>query len=136
MMEILLGLSDVLQPALLALLGAVLFFAATYLRNQAQAIENEHLRAAAIGVIDRAESEVYASVAYVMQTYVDDLKAASADGTLTAEEQREAALRAVRTFKERMGVHGVEQLAAVVGDVDEWIRSQLEATIHTMGKSS
>jgi len=131
--DILLSIADVLLPAVLALLGALLAYGAAYLRSRTEAIKDERLRQAAIDVINRAAVEVHASVQYVAQTYVDDLKAAKEDGKLTDEEKAEALARAKAAFKTRMGQHALEQLAAVVGDLEEWIRTQIEASIHEGG---
>ena|SRR5690625_43277 len=136
MEDVLLTLSDVLLPALLALFGAALAYGTAWLRNEAQAIKDERLRQTAIDAIDRAHAETYASVKHVAQTYVDDLKAAREDGKLTEAEKQEALERAVAMFKVRMGQHGLQQLAAIVGDLEEWIISQVEGAVYTLGKSS
>lgn len=131
--DILLSVADVLLTAVLALLGALLAYGVAYVRSKTEAIKDEQLRQAANDVIDRAHVEVYSAVAYVAQTYVDDLKKAKEDGKLTNEEKAEALARAKQAFKTRMGQHGLEQLAAVVGDLEEWIRTQIEASIHEGG---
>ena len=133
--DVLLSIVDVLLPAVLALLGALLAYGVAYVRTRTEAIKDERLRKAANDVIDRAHQEVYASVQYVAQTYVDDLKAAKEDGKLTNEEKAEALSRAKQAFKTRMGQHALEQLAAVVGDIEEWIRTQIEASIHDSGSA-
>lgn len=136
MEEILLSIVDVLLPAIMALLGATLAYGAAYLRNRAMAIKDEQLRNAALDAIGRAQEEVYASVEYVAQTYVADMKAAKEDGKLTNEEKAEALSRAKQAFKTRMGQHALEQLAAVVGDLEEWLRTQIEATVLRLGNES
>ena len=128
--DVLLSIVDVLLPAVLALLGALLAYGVAYVRTRTEAIKDERLRKAANDV-----KEVYASVQYVAQTYVDDLKAAKEDGKLTNEEKAEALSRAKQAFKTRMGQHALEQLAAVVGDIEEWIRTQIEASIHDSGSA-
>jgi len=134
--DILMSVIDVLLPAVLGLVGAALYFGTVYLKQRAEAIKDEQLRQIAQDAIDRAKDEVYEAVVYVAQTYVDDLKAGHADGKLTPEEKAEALARAKAAFKARMGEAGLRQLAELVGDLEEWIRTQIESAVYSLGKAS
>lgn len=134
--DILMSVVDVLLPAVLALLGALLAFGAAYLKQRTEAIKDERLRDVARGAIDRAQLEVYTAVEYVAQTYVSDLKAAREDGKLTEQEKAEALAKAKAAFKMRLGEAGLRQLAEIVGDLEEWLRTQIEAAVFELGKVS
>lgn len=127
---------EVLLPAILALLGAVLAYAVVYLKQRTEAIQNEQIRRIANDMLERAQMEVYSAVEYVAQTFVADLKAAREDGKLTEAEKAEALARAKAAFKARMGEAGLRQLAALVGDLEEWLRTQIEAAVYELGKES
>lgn len=44
------------------------------------------------------------------QTYTDDLRKASSDGTLSAEEKEEAKKRALSSFEQNLGAMGLEEM--------------------------
>ena len=134
--EIILTIVDVLVPAVLALLGALLAYAVIYVKQRTEAIKNENVRKMVNDALDRARVDIYEAVAYVAQTYVDGLKAAREDGKLTPEEKAEAFARAKAAFKARMGEAGLRQLAEIVGDLEEWLRTQIEAAVYDLGKAS
>lgn len=127
---------EVLLPAILALLGAVLAYGVVYLKQRTEAIQNEQIRQIANDMLERAQMEVYSAVEYVAQTFVADLKAAREDGKLTEAEKAEALARAKAAFKARMGEAALRQLAALVGDLEEWLRTQIEAAVYELGKES
>lgn len=80
--------------------------------------------------LQRAWVEVQGAVLEVSQTYADEIKRASADGTLTDDEKREARTMAVEIAKSNLGKRGLSRLGRVLGlDVDKWLVSKTEQAV-------
>jgi hypothetical protein len=71
-----------------------------------------------------AINAIYTAVKEIMQIYVDALKK---DGTWSEETQREAFKRARAKAIQLMGGVVLTALPEIVGNVDEWINSMIEA---------
>lgn len=81
-------------------------------------------------IVSRALTEVGDAVLAVSQTYVSALKAAAADGKLTAEEKAEAKAKAIAIVKQNLGMAGLKKLAKILGvDVDGWLGNKIEAAV-------
>lgn len=81
-------------------------------------------------IVARALNELGAAVLEVKQTFVDSIKAASADGTLTPAEKAEAKARAIAIAKSNLGSKGLARLAKIIGvDVEGWLSNKLEAIV-------
>lgn len=135
MSELTFKIIDVLAPAVLALIGAALYLGASYLHKRAEAIESETLRSFVWETTERARSALYSAVRATAQTYVSDLKAAREDGKITEEEAAEARSRAKEHFLNVLGQEGLAALEAVVGNVQEWFESYLEAAVNDLKAS-
>ena len=105
-----------LQDVLLSLVVAVLGIAARWI---AKRIDASDTKAEAIEAILLA-------VNVVRQTYVDDLKAASQDGTLTDAEKSEARRRAVTTALQLVGPKAADLIRSWG---EEKVRAYIEAMV-------
>lgn len=124
-MKAILTLIPVIALALTVLLG----LAADYLRQKAAGVRGEAAREALWAAIDEAERVGVDAVVATQQTLVDDLKAASEDGTLTPSEQAVAMARAMEYFRGHITPGALSILEASYGPVDKWLREYLEARI-------
>jgi Sec-independent protein translocase protein TatA len=90
-------------------------------------------------VVGRALREVGDAVMMVGKTYVEALKAASADGTLTDAEKAEAKARAIAAAKKNIGVDGLKALGRILGlgDGDDslthWLETKVESAVASVG---
>ena len=69
------------------------------------------------------------AVSAVNQVLVDELKAKSADGTLTKQEAAEAMRAAIEYFKTHISPQALTILQAAYGPIEEWLESFLEAKV-------
>jgi hypothetical protein len=81
--------------------------------------------------LERAVHAIGAAVGEVQQTFVDELKAASADGKLTASEAHNARDRALLSAKEYLGPKGLDAIRAVIGTDENALDHYLIALIET-----
>lgn len=83
--------------------------------------------------LERATVAVGAAVGEVAQGYVSTLKAASEDGTLTAQEAGEAQARALAAARDYLGPRGVALLRASLGldeqALDRWLVALIEERV-------
>jgi hypothetical protein len=108
-------LLQVLVPVVGTVLTAAITWGGAKLVTFIQAkTKNEFLK----GALVRLEQAVQTAVLEVQQTYVEYVKAASADGKLTFEEAREAKARAILAAKTYLGRKGLLELAKVLGFTD------------------
>lgn len=119
-------LVQLLQPVLLAL-GA--WLAAEAIRWVRSHVSHEQSRDA----LERLVAVVSTSVGETQQVYVAGLKAAAADGKLTAEEQSKALATAVTKARELLGPKGIGAIQTVIGTdqqaLDKWLIALVEAQI-------
>lgn len=80
--------------------------------------------------VQRLEHAVRTSVREVYQTYVSELKAANADGKLTAEEKAKAKDLAVAKAKSYAGMKGLNILLWVFGLNDELVGGLVEEEVY------
>lgn len=121
-----------LVPAVGSLLIALLSWVAVYAANLIKAkVANTYLQ----GVLVRLDDAVYTAVKMVTQTYVDAIKEASADGTLTADEKMAAKQKAIDAVKDYLGAKGLATIAQVLGltgsAVDSFLGAKIEAAVAT-----
>lgn len=86
------------------------------------------------GVIQRAYVEIDDAVKLVAQTYVDEIKRASEDGSLSEEEKLVAKKMAVEVFKDNFGGSAaLKRLAKALGlnDVVGWVVDKVEVSVAT-----
>lgn len=92
--------------------------------------------ATAAKYVGRALTEVGDAVLDTAKTYVEAIKKAAADGTLTAEEKAEAKARAIATAKANIGPAGLKRLANILGldlaGLDKWLGTKVEAAVATL----
>jgi hypothetical protein len=72
---------------------------------------------------------VAATVNELSATYVKKVKAAAADGKLTAAEAREIKEMAMRQIKNRLPPAVARSAALVVADLDEFLRGKIEQVV-------
>lgn len=102
-----------------------------YSRFLADKIENERVGQ----MIAAAGQELRAVVTEVINTHVEALKLANADGKLTDSEKAAAKKMAIDKFKENFGVTGIKRMTKILGisgSVDSWLGTQVEATLADM----
>ena len=120
---------EVLSPALLA---AVTWAAAKGAQLITAKIKNETLR----GILVRLDDAVLSAVREVQQVTVDAIKAASADGTLTPDEQAQVKQAAIASVKSYLGPKGIVEIAKVLGldgiAVDALLATRVEAAVHDL----
>ena len=125
---------ELLMPVLAALIGAVFYFAAAWLKNRAEAIKNEDVRKFTQSVIYRSTDAVREAVLATKQQLVDDFKEASENGKLTDEEKQQAFNAAKDKFYALMGEYGLSELKIIVDNVDEWINTAIESWVQKLGE--
>lgn len=78
----------------------------------------------------RAWVEIQGAAFEVGQVYVDGLKAASKDGTLTVNEKAAAKVMAIDVAKANIGAAGLKRLGRVLGvNIDTWLASKVEQAV-------
>ena len=94
-------------------------------------VSNDWVRA----FLGRVYDEVNDAVREVYQTYVDAIRAKSADGTLTDAEKAEAKAMAVATAKANLGTKGLRRCMKMLGlkpeQLDSWLGTKVEAAVRT-----
>ena len=121
-----------LQPAVLAVLSAALWYLAAWLRAKAAAVRDAEARLAARETVEAAQAALLNAMRETWQTYVADLKAAAADGKLRPEEKEKAREKALTAFRARLTAEQKQRLEAMLGDLDTWARHELEALMPTL----
>jgi len=122
---------EILSAVGLALLGAVGVALRAWL---AEKVKSELLKGGLLRVTDAALTAVQS----VAQSYSDDLKAASADGKLTADERQAARDQALQRMKHLLGEAGLSEVQRVFGvygaSLDSALLDRIEATLKGLGK--
>lgn len=125
--EIALVTLQLLSPVLLAGLTWLVARAAALIRAR---VQNEFLR----GVLVRLDDAVFTAVKDLQQTVVDEIKAASADGKISAAERQRIKVAAVTNVKSHLGPKGVVELGRILGlgagALDGLMGSKVEAAVH------
>lgn len=132
MSDLTLRVLDVLVPAGAVLIVAAIYFAAAFLQKKSDAIENDDIRKIVKDVVDNAKVAATEAVQATAQEYVNDLKAARANGKLTDEEAAKARARAFKHFTDIMGHFALQQFESVVGDVGAWFQSYVEVAVDNL----
>lgn len=127
--EIALRALQVLSPVLLAGLTWLVARAAALIRIR---IESEYLR----GALVRLEDAIVTATKDLQQTIVAEIKAASADGKISAEERRRIKAAAVANVKSYLGPRGVAEISRILGlpgtALDGLIAAKVEAAVHDL----
>lgn len=120
------GLLELVGSGLIAALGTL---AAQGVRLLSAHIKREYWR----NVTHRLQVAAMNAVKDVYQTYVNAIKAANADGVLTAAEQAEAKKRAIEAAKAYLGAKGISEVIRVLGiepgALDALIGKEVEAAV-------
>ena len=118
---------NALLITLLAVIGLPLaahLFAtlSTFLRTMAQEIKDKRARE----LVQQAITIVEQAVLYVMQTYVDSLKAS---GNFGIEAQKSALVTARAKAKALIGTEMVQAIEESYGAFDTWLDTRIEQTV-------
>jgi hypothetical protein len=110
---------NVAAQAILAL-SLVLLAALSWLSLQAAGlikakVKHENVR----GTLLRLDDAVFVAVRQIQQVVVDQLKAASADGTLTADERRQVKMATLEAVRSYVGPKGVLEICRIMGLKDD-----------------
>lgn len=114
---------------------AILFWVLTAVGGLGARLILAHIKNTTVnGIVTRALSEIGDAVLTVGHTYVDDLKTASADGTLTDAEKAKAKADAIAIAKKNIGMDGLAKLGKVLGidDLDHWFGTKVESAVATV----
>jgi hypothetical protein len=118
-----------LFAVLLGLVISGIKYAKTYLdaktAETAAKIKNENIKNA----VKSAEDCISTVVLELSQTVVDDLKRQSADGKLTQAEADKIKQTAVEKVNSLLSTNVRDTLNTVYGDLNEWIKSKIEADV-------
>lgn len=127
MKEILPQLVQALIPLVIAIASWALYAASNWLQAHAK---TEYQR----GVLARLTEAVSTIVSETQQTTVEALKAAAADGKITAEEAAELKDGAISRVRGYLGKRGLKELETVFDRdmIDKVIASKIEAEIAQM----
>lgn len=90
-------------------------------------IKNENAKQ----MLTAATTIVTNSVGMVFQTYVESLKA---NGSFNDESQKEALTKAKNAALSQMNEEVKGYITATYGDLDNWLTTQIEATIYALKK--
>ena len=118
---------DFVSTLLLTLLSYVGLMVGNYVRSKAQS-------AKATALLDRVEKLTSSVVREALQTIADDIKAASADGKLTADEAMAIKAHALDRLRLCLGEKTKTELKALLSlndaGLDAFFSTTLEATLH------
>lgn len=121
-----------MSPVLMAVLTWASVKLAQFIKAK---VDNERLE----GILLRLDDAIMTVVRDVEMTVVKEIKAANADGVITAEEKASIKRVAIATLKEYLGLQGLTLLAKVLGfsgledeRVDNFLYSKIEAAVHDM----
>ena len=101
-----------LSPVLLAALSWLSLQAAGLIQVK---VKHENVR----GTLLRLDDAVFVAVRQIQQVIVDQLKAASADGTLTADERRQVKAATLEAIRSYMGPKGILEICRILGLKDD-----------------
>ncbi|MFZ5895044.1 MAG: hypothetical protein ACOY0T_28550 [Myxococcota bacterium] len=121
--------AEALSPVFLAILSWLSLRVAQFINAK---VKNEHVA----GVLHRLDDAVAVAVRQVEQVIVAELKAASSDGILNAEERirvKGAALAAARSY---IGFKGLLEIGKILGlkrdELDRLVEARVEAAVYDM----
>jgi len=123
---------EILSPLLLA----ALTWAAAKLAQLIRAkVQNEYLK----GGLVRVDDAVFTAVKDLQQTVVEQIKAASADGKITADEKKQIKDKALAAVKSHLGTKGLAEAASVLGlgggALEGLLSSKVESAVHDLRRS-
>lgn len=125
--------NTVISSGLLAAVLGLVLSAAKYAKTWVDAKTTEVTAKIKNATVKHAVStaeDCATTVAYKMsQTVVDDLKAASADGKLTAEEAAQVKANALAEVKTILSEDVINTVHTEFGDADAWLTSKIEAAV-------
>ncbi len=120
-----------LSPVLLAALSWLSIRAAQLITAK---VRNEYLQ----GMLLRLDDAIFVAIREVQQLAVEQLKTASADGSLSADDRKrvkEAALEAVRGY---LGPKGLVEAGRVLGlkngELDKVLSTRVEAAVYELNR--
>lgn len=119
-------LNELLYAVLIAAIPVLAKYIIAYLQTKQSQIEDNKKNYDFASTLEKALEIVTSVVKYVSQTYVDDLKA---QGKFDASAQEEALKKAIETIQSQLDEQTKELLITAYGDLQTWIRVQIEATI-------
>ena len=121
--------TEVLVPALIALLTVLAGLMVDLIRTWAASIKARAMNETISRIIGQVTDAASAVVAALQQEVVDDLKAKSADGCLTAEEIADIRDMAMKRLKAILGQETTQALEAIVPDVEAYLRAKIEEQV-------
>ena len=114
---------------LLPLITYLISYAVKFLKEKAGQINNQTIKEIVLEAINSVEQ----AVLFVMQTYVDSLKAA---GTFSQAAQEEALKKATETAKKLITENAQAIIEDAYGDFETWLRTRIEQTVRDTKKEA
>lgn len=111
-----------LLPLLVLVITGAIAYGAAYIKQR-------YIWAKEARVVGAVESTVRDVVLSLQQRVVDDLKAANADGKLTAAEKDEIKRNALQTLQQQITKGQQAILQAITADVTGWLANKLERAL-------
>ena len=119
-------LMDMLYIVLVAAIPILTNYLVAFLESKKSQIDDNKKNLDFANTLSKALDIVTTTVKYVSQTYVDDLKK---QGKFDATAQEEALKKAIETIQSQLDEDTKELLITAYGDLQTWIRVQIEAAI-------
>lgn len=119
-------LMDLLYVVLVAAIPVLTNYLVAFLESKKSQIDDNKKNLDFANTLTKALEIVSSVVKYVSQTYVDDLKK---QGKFDAIAQEEALKKAIETIQSQLDEDTKELLITAYGDLQTWIRVQIEAAI-------
>lgn len=119
-------LMDMLYVVLVAAIPILTNYLVAFLESKKSQIDDNKKNLDFANTLSKALDIVTTTVKYVSQTYVDDLKK---QGKFDTVAQEEALKKAIETIQSQLDEDTKELLITAYGDLQTWIRVQIEAAI-------
>lgn len=119
-------LMDMLYVVLVAAIPILTNYLVAFLESKKSQIDDNKKNLDFANTLSKALDIVTTTVKYVSQTYVDDLKK---QGKFDTTAQEEALKKAIETIQSQLDEDTKELLITAYGDLQTWIRVQIEAAI-------
>ena len=119
-------LMDMLYVVLVAAIPILTNYLVAFLESKKSQIDDNKKNLDFANTLSKALDIVTTTVKYVSQTYVDDLKK---QGKFDTSAQEEALKKAIETIQSQLDEDTKELLITAYGDLQTWIRVQIEAAI-------
>lgn len=127
--EAMVALIQTLGPVIVSAVSTVLVWVLSEVARQVRSRTNNEL---AISAIDRLTHTAASTVMEIEQVVVPRLRAASADGKLSARDMELLRDLAMKKIKERVQPAVQKQAKRAISDLDGFLQSKIEQLVYSM----